>query len=98
MSIQEQEKHRRIRLAMYAYAYECEGVGMVSDKEFDELANKIDINVDTDRPDLDVFWETEFSPITGMWIHNHPEFDLIRANFNRLFFEQYKHKINRNGR
>lgn len=70
---------------MAAYAYECENVSLMTDQAFDELSQSIDINIDTDRPDIDVFWETLFEPSTGQWIHHHPELQLIRINFYRLF-------------
>lgn len=67
------EIRRRIRLSIAAYVYECFGEEIMSDSEFDNLALKVDLSIDTNRPDLDVWFRKEFSPYTGQWIHNHPD-------------------------
>lgn len=69
----ELERRRRIQLSVMTYAYEIADAPIVSDATWDWLAAKIDRWVGTGHPLLDEFFLTEFSPMTGMWIHNHPE-------------------------
>lgn len=71
------EKMRRTHLAMWAYAYEVENVSLVPDAVFDEEARRIDLSVDTDRPDLDAWFRNNFDPDTGVWVHQHPELSRI---------------------
>lgn len=71
----EEEKRRRIRLAVYAYAYEIlqPPISLVSDHVFDAECYKINLEIDTDRPDLDEWWRNNFHPHTGSWIWRYPE-------------------------
>lgn len=67
------ETRRRIRLSLAAYAYEALMISIMSDNEFDKLAQSIDLTIDTRRPDLDKWFRKNFQPHTGMWIHGHPD-------------------------
>lgn len=67
------ETRNRIRLSVAAYAYEFMDESLMTDGEFDELAKKIDLSIDTRRPDLDRWFRRNFEPHTGQWIHGHPE-------------------------
>lgn len=67
----------RVKLTVAAYAYEILGESIMTDAEFDKLARKVDLSVDTRRPDLDEFFRKEFSPSTGMWIHKHPDLEIL---------------------
>ena len=72
------ETKNRIKISIAAYAYELLGHSIISDAEFDELAKKIDVSIDTRRPDMDRWFRENFQSHTGMWIHNHPEKNRIR--------------------
>ena len=67
------ETKNRIRVAAAAYAYEYEDKRLMTDSDFDTLAESIDLSVDTRRPDLDKWFRKNFKPDTGMWVRNHPE-------------------------
>lgn len=75
----ELEVRRRIRLSIAAYAYEVLDRPIMSDNEFDKLAQSIDRRRGTCHPIMDEFFITQFSPMTGMWIHNHPELARIKS-------------------
>jgi len=67
------ETKNRIKVAVAAYAYEVLNQPIITDDEFDALAKKIDLSVNTRRPDLDKWFRENFSPSTGMWVLNHPD-------------------------
>lgn len=75
----EVETRRRIRLSIATYAYEVLDKPVMSDAEWDKLAQSIQPRVGTCHPLLDEFFVVHFSPMTGMWIHDHPELDRIKA-------------------
>lgn len=79
------ETKKRIKLAIYAYAYEFEDDTLIEDSDFDKMAFSIDLSVKTRRPDLDKFFETEFQPDTGQWIHFHPELGKIKWLYDRYY-------------
>lgn len=80
------EIRNRIRVAVAAYAYEIENDSIMSDADFDELSRKIDPEVQTGNRDLDHFFWSEFTPETGMWIHQHPEIEGLR----RIYLDHFK--------
>jgi len=71
------EKLRRIRLAAWAYAYEVLGESIVDDFTYDKESYAVDLSQATDRPDLDKWFQDNFDPCTGTWIHHHPEIDKV---------------------
>ncbi len=73
------ETRRRIRLAIAAYAYEILDRPIMEDDEFDQLAQSIQRQQGTCHPLVDEFFAAQFSPMTGMWIHDHPELAKIKA-------------------
>jgi len=75
----EVETRRRIRLSIAAYAYEVLDRPIMSDSEFDKLAASIRRYQGTCHPLLDEFFVTQFSAMSGMWIHDHPELAKIKA-------------------
>jgi hypothetical protein len=79
------ETRLRIKVALYAYAYEYESDPLVSDAEFDDLCSKVNLDVNTRRPDLDKWFRSEFSPYTGQWIHDHPELSIIENIYNSYY-------------
>jgi len=78
----EVETRRRIRIAIAAYAYEVLDRAIMSDAEFDKLAQSIKPKTGTCHPLVDEFFVTQFSPMTGMWIHNHPELSKIAVLYS----------------
>lgn len=85
-----EQRKIRIRLAIAAYTYEYESWSFMSDAEFDELAKKVDKNVDTGNPLLDKFFREEFSTDTGMWIRKHPELDKLAWIYNYYYKDKKK--------
>jgi hypothetical protein len=78
----ERERQRRINLALWAYAYEVANEPMVSDAQFDTVASRSDPTIITGR--LDQWWQQNFSPSTGQWIHAHPELNQVAALHRRI--------------
>lgn len=76
-------RHARIKIAVMAYAYEIADDALVSDEEYDKLAYSLDTKTSTGFKLLDDFFKNEFTPDTGMWIHNHPELDKIAAIYKK---------------
>jgi hypothetical protein len=81
----EQEVRLRIRVSVAAYAYEIANKPIMSDAIFDWLASKVQRTMGTCHPLLDEFFAVEFSAMTGMWIHKHPELDGIASIFTRYY-------------
>lgn len=80
-SPKEIETRRRIFVALWAYAYELHDDPLVSDAMYDEWAFKIDLSIDTDRPELDKWFRKNFMPDTGMWVRNHPDIDKLERMY-----------------
>lgn len=81
---EEVERRNRVLVSLWAYAYEFESVSLVSDGDFDEKCLSIDLTRKTGNVKLDSFFEKEFSPHTGQWIHKHPELEKMKQLFERL--------------
>ncbi len=81
----EHEVRRRIRLCVAAYAYEVMGSPIMADHEFDLLAQTVNAKLGTCHPALDEFFAEHFSPMTGMWIHQHPELGGVKKIYERHF-------------
>lgn len=79
------ERRKRIRLAVYAYAYEFENESLVSDDVYDQLSKEVNPYMDTKNEIMDEFFEEQFEPDTGMWIHKHPELDRIKTIYNDFY-------------
>lgn len=84
----ERERRRRVQASVAAYAYELCDVAIMLDTHFDELVQTINPRLTTGHPLIDEFFLTKFSPMTGMWIHEHPELGKIKA----LFENYYQHQ------
>ena len=69
-------------LLLWAYAYEVEGVSLVSDEKFDAACKNIDSAILTGA--YDDFWNTEFNPYTGMWIHKYPDIASVKVRFAKI--------------
>jgi hypothetical protein len=77
------EVRRRIQVAVGAYAYEVVNRPIISDHEWDRMAQSINTRMGTNHPIIDEFFATQFSPMTGMWIHDHPELEGISRIYHR---------------
>lgn len=84
----EKERRNRIRVSLAALAYEIYNESIMPDGEYDALARSIDPAVETGHDVLDKFFETEFSPSTGMWIHNHPEFTKLVTLYESFYLNK----------
>lgn len=81
----EVETRNRVQIAVGAYAYEIKSTPIFNDATFDRLAQLIQPRMGTCHPLIDEFFATEFSPMTGMWIHKHPELTKIAAVYQRYY-------------
>lgn len=81
----EVEVRFRIKVAIAAYAYEIADAPIMTDFEFDRLAQSIHPKIGTCHPLIDEFFATQFSPMTGMWIHHHPELPRIKALYEKYY-------------
>ena len=81
----EREVRRRIQISVAAYAYEIADKPIMADSMFDWLACQIDRRQGTGHPLLDEFFAYEFSPMTGMWIHRHPDLSGVERTFTRYY-------------
>ncbi len=84
------ETHRRIMLSVAALAYEYadpdnDVESFISDHTFDRECLKVDLSIDTDRPDLDAWFRREFDPCTGSWIKSHPEKNKLFQIYHRSY-------------
>jgi hypothetical protein len=79
------ERRNRIRLSVAAFAYEFESDSIMSDGDFDALAQTIDVTMATGNERMDMFFREQFSPHTGQWIHDHPELDRLRIIYQRHY-------------
>jgi hypothetical protein len=68
-----EEVRRRIMVAVWALAYEVYDDSLVADHVFDAECAKVDLSIDTPRPDLDAWFRENFDPCTGQWVWAHPE-------------------------
>ena len=85
-----QEIRNRILVSVAAYAYEYLNSPIMSDSDFDALAQKIDLTQDTGNKKLDDFFKNNFTADSGMWIHKHPEKNKLKY----LYEEYYKKLLN----
>lgn len=81
----EQEIRRRILVSVAAYAYEIANEPLMSDATFDYWAERVDRHRPTGHPLLDEFFIARFTPMTGMWIHEHPELAKVAATYERYY-------------
>lgn len=84
-SLIEREIRRRILLTVATYAYEIADKPIMSDASWDLLAQRIDKTLGTCHPIIDEFFATDFSPMTGMWIHHHPELPKVKKMFEKYY-------------
>lgn len=78
----ERERHVRIKLLVFAYAYEVKNDPLVTDQSFDRLALTSCPSIETGKHDE--WWQTNFNPYTGLWIHSYPELNAIERIYDML--------------
>jgi hypothetical protein len=81
----DQEIKNRVKISVAAFAYEYLNSPIMSDADFDSLAQQINITKQTGNKTLDTFFEKYFTPDSGMWIHKHPE----KTKLEYLYKEYY---------
>lgn len=71
----EQTRRDRIVVSVAAYAYENRYQPIMSDADYDALSERVHIerNIATGNHRLDRFFQRNFQPDTGLWIHKHPD-------------------------
>lgn len=79
----EVERRTRIRLSVAAYAYEIQHSPIMSDVEFDALAQKSDPQIITGR--FDAWWKENFNTYTGSWIYSHPDLLGVAKIYHSFF-------------
>ena len=86
----EKERRNRIKLSVAAYTYEVYNESIMSDAEFDQLADKINVQVVTGNELMDDFFREHFSPYTGQWIHKHPDKEGLERVYAKVFKRKYR--------
>jgi len=81
----EKEIRRRIKISVWAYAYEMKNDSLVSDQQFDDECDKIDIMIRTGNKKLDGFFRKNFDSFTGQWIYEHPELAGIKKIYKKHY-------------
>ena len=81
----EYQRWLRIRLSIAAYAYEIKADSIMEDFQFDSLSLEVDTSIKTGNKKMDKFFETEFDPSTGQWIHKHPELKRIAELYGKHY-------------
>jgi hypothetical protein len=79
----ERERRRRAIIAHAAYAYLIAKDPLGPEGAWDEVAESVDRNLATGHDVLDEFFRTQFSPMSAIWIYNHPELDKVAAVHRR---------------
>tara|TARA_R110000868_G_scaffold300126_1_gene560458 strand:+ start:1449 stop:1736 length:288 start_codon:yes stop_codon:yes gene_type:complete len=88
MDIVEVERRNRIRLSVAAYAYELRDDSIMTDSEFDNLADMVNVQVVTGNEVMDDFFREHFEPYTGQWIHKHPHKNGLERIYNSVFLKR----------
>lgn len=88
----EEERRDRIRVALWAYAYELQADPLVSDDVFDKVCLEVDLNIKTGH-DMDEWYEENFEPHTGQWIHKYPNLDRLKEIYTNIKIKQAIQKI-----
>ena len=82
------EIRNRILVSVAAYAYEYLNSPIMSDSEFDTLAQQIDLTQDTGNKKMDDFFKNNFNADSGMWIHKHPEKNKLKYLYDNYYKPQ----------
>tara|TARA_B110000483_G_C18006265_1_gene469292 strand:- start:90 stop:359 length:270 start_codon:yes stop_codon:yes gene_type:complete len=80
-----EEIKRRIKISVAAYAYEIMNDSIMSDAEFDEECQKVDVTITTGNIFMDQWFVKEFDASTGQWIHNHPQLKRLDELYKKYY-------------
>lgn len=93
-----QVRRDRIRIAVAAWAYEKDLRPTMTDGDYDAMSERVHSqrNVATGNHRLDRFFQREFNPDTGLWVHRHPD----QKNLERIYAQVwypilYAHELKR---
>jgi hypothetical protein len=81
----ELEVRRRIIISVATYGYEIADKPIFDDHTWDRMAQQVQPRMGTCHPMLDEFFVVHFSPMTGMWIHAHPELEKIQRKYEHYY-------------
>jgi hypothetical protein len=73
----------RSNLASLTFGIEVRGVSIVTERDWNRVAENINPALGVCDPFLDEFWVRHFSPMTTAWIHQHPDLDTVSDAFDR---------------
>ena len=79
------ERDRRNVVSVAAYAREVAGTPIMSLPQWHYHAEQIDRSLGTAHPVLDEFFRSRFSPMSGVWVREHPELPTIQRTFERYY-------------
>ncbi len=81
-------RHSRIKIAVAAWAYEHSFPPIMSDQDYDALAQLVhqERNIATGNHRLDRFFQRHFDPHTGLWVHKHPD----KAGLENIYARYYQ--------
>lgn len=65
----------------------------MSDAEYDELADKIDLKKRTGNVKLDLFFWKNFEPFTGQWVLKHPDLSGLHNLYVRYYTDPAENLI-----
>lgn len=88
----------RIRIAVAAWAYENKHRETMTDAEYDQLSERVHSqrNVATGNHRLDRFFQREFNPDTGLWVHRHPDTKGLERIYAQVWYHiLYAHELKR---
>lgn len=87
-------RHSRIKIAVAAWAYEFGPHPIMSDKDYDALAELVhqERHIATGNHRLDRFFQREFNPDTGMWVHRHPNKAGLENIYARYYYKPKKRR------
>lgn len=79
------ERDRRNVISVATFASEIADTPIWRPSQWSYHAEKIDREIGTGHPVLDEFFRYQFSPMSGVWIHEHPELATIESTFTRYY-------------
>lgn len=96
-NLSELVRHDRIKVAVAAWAYENSHKPIMSDKDYDDLCERVHSqrNVATGNHRLDRFFQRSFDPDTGIWVHRHPNKAGLENIYARYYYKPRRRRKRR---
>ena len=93
-NISERVRKDRIKVAIAAWAYETGHKPIMSDRDYDALADKVhqQRHIATGDHRLDRFFSRQFNPDTGMWVLRHPDPSALENIYARYYQKRRKRR------